>query len=89
MGVSHLGIRRLNLLDYILAPFDCPIKSKPIQLTKNVHLIVIANHVQVLVVVDRKLSVVRLDGQARDIANFHLTSEYLTGICTRRSQYEL
>ena len=88
MGVSHLRIRRLNLLDHILAPLDCPIKPEPIQLTKNVHLVVIAHHVQVLVVVDRELSVVRLDGQARDIANFHLASEHLTRIYTQRSQYE-
>jgi hypothetical protein len=74
MGVSHLGIRRLNLLDHILAPLDGPIKSKAIELTKDVHLIVIAHHVEVLVVVDSELSVVGLDGQSGYIANFHLAS---------------
>ena len=74
MSMSHLRISSLNLLNNILAFFDSPVKSEAIKLTENVVLIIVANHVQVLIVVDRELLVVRLDLKSLYLTNFHLTS---------------
>ena len=85
MSMSQFGITCLDFLEDVLASLDSPVKSEAIKLTENVVFIIIPHNIEILVVIDSKLSVVGLDLYPGHCTNFHLTSENLSRVYKQNS----
>jgi len=81
IGIGVFGVLgHLDALDFVCALRNAPIKSKTIKATEDITFLIVARNMQVLVVVDVKLAVVRLDGDRVDLAHLGLAAEHLARV---------